>query len=917
MRYALLLALGATCAWPAIDFTTGQAARLVIGQKNFTAADNNIGQTTLGGVSGVAYANDTLFVVDGNRLGIDPLSNRIMIFRNLRSQLPAPTDEIPEYAGRCPVCVGTPDTVLGQPDFTTKDLKAASDKTLRSPMGIATDGKVIAVADTDNNRVLIWNFIPVSNQAAADVVLGQADFSKTLVNEGNRDTPSNRSMRGPQGVWIQNGKLFVADTGNNRVLIWNRIPTSNFSPADVVVGAPNFNTSVQTDLTKLQLNPDEKTLYSPVSVTSDGTRMFISDLGHNRVLIWNTIPTSNNASADVVLGQPNFKRAEYNNVLSADLSKSNPELRLCASTGTNPDDSTQLLYPSLCEATLGFPRFALSDGQKLFIADGGNDRILVYNTIPTTNGKAADAILGQITPILNLISDSADPGGIASARAVRSPLALAYDGTNLYASDPYNRRVMVFTMADRKVSNTGIRNAASLFVFAVGAITLSGEVKENAVLTLKIGEKEYKYTAKKDDKLETAVTNLVEQINAGAGDPLVFASANLTRLAIILTARQPGEEGNTVAITATVGTDVTGLVASTSGATLQGGQDAAQLAPGTLVSIQGERLAETTASVPLDTPKLPIELGGVQVYFDGIRAPLVSVSPTEIRAQIPWEVLDAQSINAYVRTKMSNGEISVATPVSIPIIKQNPGIFAAEGVPDPRPGLLLHGSPYASGTVSVDGSVKAGDIATVVIEDREYSYTVVDGDTLATIRDNLIDKINADPKVQAFAAGAFTRIRLRARQPGPEGNDIIYSAKSQDNAQVIMTATTPRLCCANSGPITQDNPAAPGETIIALATGLGLVTPEEGKQGQKTGEVYDGPALNTPVEFVSSLAGGKTANVLSAGMRPGFVGLFEVALELNSDLPTDAATQLTIAQDIYVSNIITFPLVNPNPPASQ
>ena len=40
-------------------------------------------------------------------------------------------------------------------------------------------------------------------------------------------------------------------------------------------------------------------------------------------------------------------------------------------------------------------------------------------------------------------------------------------------------------------------------------------------------------------------------------------------------------------------------------------------------------------------------------------------------------------------------------------------------------------------------------------------------------------------------------------------------------------------------------------------------------------------------------------------------------LELNSDLPTNPLTQFTIAQDIFVSNIVTFPLVNPVPVASS
>ena len=38
--------------------------------------------------------------------------------------------------------------------------------------------------------------------------------------------------------------------------------------------------------------------------------------------------------------------------------------------------------------------------------------------------------------------------------------------------------------------------------------------------------------------------------------------------------------------------------------------------------------------------------------------------------------------------------------------------------------------------------------------------------------------------------------------------------------------------------------------------------------------------------------------------------LTQVLLHLNPDLPTDPYAQLTIAQDIYVSNIVTLPIVN-------
>ena len=54
------------------------------------------------------------------------------------------------------------------------------------------------------------------------------------------------------------------------------------------------------------------------------------------------------------------------------------------------------LSDRLCNATLSFPRFALAAAGRLFIADGGNDRVLVFNTIPTQSGATADLVIGQI-----------------------------------------------------------------------------------------------------------------------------------------------------------------------------------------------------------------------------------------------------------------------------------------------------------------------------------------------------------------------------------------------------------------------------------------------------------------------------------------------------------------------------------------
>ena len=61
---------------------------------------------------------------------------------------------------------------------------------------------------------------------------------------------------------------------------------------------------------------------------------------------------------------------------------------------------------------------------------------------------------------------------------------------------------------------------------------------------------------------------------------------------------------------------------------------------------------------------------------------------------------------------------------------------------------------------------------------------------------------------------------------------------------------------------------------------------------------------------MNSIAGGKTADVISATLLPGTLGMYKVVLHLNPDLPTDPYSPLTIAQDIYLSNIVTLPIVN-------
>jgi uncharacterized protein (TIGR03437 family) len=905
-------------------YITGQAARLVVGQSTFTSQDTNSSDTVIGGASGLAYAADTLFVADSNRVGAFPSNHRVLLFQNLSSQLPSANTEL-QYNRKCPVCVGQASVVLGQPDFVTTTLNLNATRTdIRGATAVASDGVHVVVADTDHNRVLIWNSIPGVNNAPADVVIGQKDFVSSGL-PGNQ--PNAQSMRGPQGVWIQNGKLYVADTQNNRVLVYNHIPTTNGAAADIVLGAPNFTTFVNPDITQQKSDATAGNMLNPTSVSSDGVRLYVSDIGFNRILIWNNIPTTNGAAADVVVGQPDMISSLPNNAFSGSPATSstdttNKEVPVLCTVSNGVDPANNPTYPAGCNATLNFPRFALGANGRLFIADGGNDRVLVFEHVPTTNGASADYILGQIGGTTNQASDAAD--------SLRTPLSLAWDGTNLYVSDAYNRRVTVYTIGANNIGYQAVRNAAKLDITATGAysIATTSTIQAGDVITLTVNGTNYPYTVKSTDTLVSvleALTSLLNSANSGAGDPNLFAIADDTNLRVILTSKVAGDLGNNVTYSVAVVPPTgatTALISVTAAAgSLTGGGDAANIAPGTIVTVVGTNLAAGTVSPDPNANPLPTKLGGVEVYFNGIAAPLLFVSPTQINAQVPWEIQDTTSINAYVRSEMPGGSVSVTTAMAVTIKPANPGIFASTPATATALGVAMayHGSSYATAIVSVDGGVSAGNVATVTVGGRTYSYIAQSTDNLDTVRDALVVLINTDPQVTATTAGLFDRIILKAKVQGPEGNGIPITATasggpSNSNLSLTMSAFDSATCCGNiaGSLITQTNPAQPGEVIYVYATGLGLpVLTDAVAPLIVTGAKFPfGGPTTTPQEFVSSFVGGSTADVLFASLVPGMVGVFQVMLHLNSGLASNPYAVLDIAQDDFVSNQTTVPVVS-------
>jgi hypothetical protein len=310
-------------------------ADFVLGQPNFTTNGKGTGANQFGGPQSPFVSNKMLFVSDF-------FNSRVVIWKK------APTsDQV-----KANIVIGQTNFGAPTPGCTAKNLSA--------PETLAVAGGKLVVADSSNARVLIYKKIPKKNGAKASIVLGQNNFTTCVTlndGTGTSGSPSSANFSYPAGVWTDGTRLVVTDEDESRVLIWKTFPKKNFQPADIVLGQPNFTTNViNNNGSNATGSPSAKNMNMPYDgVFSNGTQLFVDDQKNQRILIWNTFPTSNFQQADVVLGQPNF------------------------TCGVENNDGTGCTGGSPSANNLSNPTGIVQIGNQLIVADGGNNRFLIYN----------------------------------------------------------------------------------------------------------------------------------------------------------------------------------------------------------------------------------------------------------------------------------------------------------------------------------------------------------------------------------------------------------------------------------------------------------------------------------------------------------------------------------------------------------
>jgi uncharacterized protein (TIGR03437 family) len=379
------------------------AAKQVIGQADFVSVKPNRGlgdatESSLNGPVSGAMLGSEMFVADS-------ANHRVLVF---------PTQALGSAASRVlgqdSFASFAPNLLEGKEMFLLNGFSSSTNISgdMSDGGGLAIDSKSDAprlyVADTYNNRILGYKDARrVRPGDKADIVIGQADFSRSVVNapQGNANLPMDVGLYRPSGLAVDaNGALWVCDSWNGRVLRFPRPfdQTGRLRP-DLVIGQSSLFSGKITDATRNNL-----AFPTSIAFTFDGS-LLVSDAAHNRVLLYRKPAGgdfTNGQAADRVFGQANFD------------------------TGARGTGANRFAAPR---------GIAVDSDDRLYVTDAGNSRIVIYDRI-------------------NLASNDPLPAQFISGLNAPQSVYVSLRTGEIWVADTRNNRAVRFPKFDRLVSST-------------------------------------------------------------------------------------------------------------------------------------------------------------------------------------------------------------------------------------------------------------------------------------------------------------------------------------------------------------------------------------------------------------------------------------------------------------------------------
>lgn len=319
--------------------------------------------------------------------------------------------------------LAVPSGFIGQGNLTQSLPNFINKDGFDSPVSVAIDpAQHVYVADWNNSRVLGWvSASAFTNGSLAQIEVGEPDPG---ANDGCVLPPSNATLCHPSGVAADsNSHLFVADSGNNRVLEFSS-PFTNINADNVFGTCGDFN----GEGAGCTGGTSAATLNNPSAVAIDaGNNLWVLDAGNNRIVEYaNPLVGGSITVATVVLGQ-----------LGSFSSKS-------CNLGASPTAD------SLCFT--GFAAGLMFNSGNLFVSDSGNNRVLEFlspaqgGTSPGTPGtpgdSTADTVFGENG---SFTASNFQTSNGESAGTLLTPGGIALDASgDLFIADQGNQRVLEY-----------------------------------------------------------------------------------------------------------------------------------------------------------------------------------------------------------------------------------------------------------------------------------------------------------------------------------------------------------------------------------------------------------------------------------------------------------------------------------------
>lgn len=844
---------------------------LVIGQTSFsgrTANPNGITATSLSLAGSTVSRAGLAFDGQGNLWVTDTGNNRVLRY-------PAAVLKANQNGPAA-------DLVVGQNDFTSRNAAFSNQNTktaLLSPQGIAFDPAGRLLVSDSASRVVVYPAGVVSGGVASRI-LG-LDPSLQVVGG---TTQIALAAGTAFGVTATAGAVIVADTGNNRLMIF---PPVDSWPAESAQLSPSASAVIgQSSYTVKKANQGNgdasaSSFNTPVDLAVAGGELFVVDGQNNRVLVFPVSPSGVSGAATRVIGQLDFP---YTGV---DLVEGR-EFNIFSPGGAN---GSAVVDQS-------------SNPAHLYVADSQNNRILGFKDFNgLQNGQKADLVIGQPDLLRTVVNYPTGDPTQPNAQGLRSPTSLAVDSAgNLYVTDLGNSRILRFpapfasgkialessdlvigqTSFNSIVTDPSERTMSAPISLALTADAANASVTNSGYLVV-------------SDASHNRVLFFPKPFTTGMAATKVLGSTNFTSVTTVASSDPP--RLNSPRAVAVDKQDRV-IVADTGNHRVQIFNSAAAInnydtPPISLTGVLNQPLSITADSngfwvadfgqnalVHFPTvDQLPLKnnladtslpaLGPVSVFLDNYSNLLVGDGANRILYFAPQ--LDLVSAANYSQRPLTAGSITAIFPhmntgQTVPN-SISTGTAAATVTPLPR--ALSDTSVLVGGTPAPLFFVSPGQINAVLSNSLPTGGTV----DVTVVRNSTGQLYGGAELALASASPAF------------------FTGNQAGTGQIIAQNFTDFTLN------TAGNPVARGQVLILYGTGLGPVPNAPADGTAPTGAL---PAAVKPQVLIGSAKIFlPDANILYSGLAPGLVGVWQ----LNIMIPPDATTGGSVPLKVFVNSI--------------